>query len=994
MAAYSHSSGPPAASAAAGDHHIKPSGRFARPKDGPVFSPPQLPYSYTNHPAFTYSMKHTQSYSSSSEEVPSPHPLSLNHSPLSTWSYSSNSTALSIRSNGNNIPDSSSLYTPPTSSEDVPLAAFIPPYANNPTTRAGSSSSIYDALSHPPILPPKSSQRPTSWNNRDVLKINTTTATAATSLQPKDEEVQEESRDQLSNLRSIPLSPRRQAYMSPSSQSDDSIMNTINSLPPIQVETDVKTPRRKSFFTFGRASSSSSSDNPNSLNGVSKNADSKLKNVRDIPNNALATRSSTDLKHDTNNQEQSADRTPRHSLDGSMEAYPASSILFSPTSPKDSADFNLEQEQDRRSSRRSSSSRNFLPSLGRRSKSSTRSPPPPPPLSTSPPSGRILSADDAKMHSKKGSSSLNPYENSKKGGVANKKASNGMVFALNEEWVVLPQDQNVNTFIQQQAEANNARVSPQFSPVTTATTTTVSDTSRNPATPLSSNTTHKTPSPLKSRHKVLQNWKTPSSISASTSPPQSLSSSPHAVLTPPVMNEGSNAGTNSGSTSKPSSRENVKSPPFFLRGRRKASNSKRDSKAISSNDSPLTSPLSPPPLLSNIGELENANTTKAAVAHWPAENHVFGAAQAVIGNATIGPHISAIRGSPAHPGPGSIRASIVSPAFTINHTANGSITKANDGKDNGERVLSPVSRSETPSSSSIGRDDVFGTPNAPTPKDPRQRVYDILAAPQSRESSLYTFSSGTTTPVQLRKQGKGKPRFEDALLNHPKTILANVLDHLSYRTFKRLTHVSPKLYRATFSSNDKSDFAEVVRQRYLASYGYRPLPLHIRLPVQFTLKDLNAFNNGIEFSLAEYSIFATEHKRTPLEQPTTKMFRESTRAFNKLVFRLQYQNNLPSLPANMLFLPLAKPYWKDYIKMDQVQVFKHGRCALLRVWVPCENSWMSDEEVLEVEREVHRSGVWNLLRKGDLVRNIALGDIANEGMCILHGPVLLRILSF
>lgn len=359
---------------------------------------------------------------------------------------------------------------------------------------------------------------------------------------------------------------------------------------------------------------------------------------------------------------------------------------------------------------------------------------------------------------------------------------------------------------------------------------------------------------------------------------------------------------------------------------------------------------------------------------------VFGAAQQALGKATIGPHVPQFRESSNHPS-ASNKVAINLPELKDDNTNREASSRSKiDNVHEEEDVFGPSTKN------------IAGTGIGTPPLDPRKRINDLLRIPQSRKSSLYTSSSGSSTPIPRNSTHLNtsitdasdavslsylrKPKIEEAILSHPKTILASILDNLSYRSFKRLTLASPKLYRATSPINDKEnyDFTEVVRQRYLACYGYRSLSPHIRSPISFTLKDLHYFNIGMEYSLSEYAIFATEHKRLPLDPSTTKLFRESTRSFNKLVFRLQIHSQIPKIVTSLI-----KPYWKEYTKIDQGTVFKPGRCAMLRVWVPCESIWMKDEEIIEVEREIHRSGVWNLMKRGDLVRNIALGDIANEG---------------
>ncbi|KAK9894775.1 hypothetical protein P389DRAFT_101227 [Cystobasidium minutum MCA 4210] len=624
------------------------------------------------------------------------------------------------------------------------------------------------------------------------------------------------------------------------------------------------------------------------------------------------------------------------------------------------------------------------------------------------------------LNGKKGTKNQNPYDNA-----STKMRKNDMKSALNDEWVVLPRDEG-NTFTapspalgKQSAldstppQAGSRSLPDALPPVSLPptppskttridrTTTDVDSTSSKPDLAIP-----KTPSPLKSRHKVLSNWRAGSPFtSASTA--STKSTSPPA--SPPSSTAHGSTAVN-GNASPASLGSNVKSPPFFLRGR-KQENARKDLRDIKSPSGaypspngrqqlPLTPPISPP----SPTRLDQRNAKLAPIAHhWPAESHVFGAAQAVIGNATIGPHVPGFRDAAP-------RAPSVEP-FSVPagwKKSQGGMNTALDTAAVKVKATDPVHESSSPDGLEVN--DVFDVPKSPTPpQDPRQRVYNLLAGSQSRKSSLYTStiasSSGVSTPTQAASAlppCTGRPRLEEALLSHPRTILASILDHLSYRSFKRLTRSSARLYRATLPANDASDFAEAVRQRYLASYGYRTLPSYIKPPIHFRLKDLQAFSNGNEFTLAEFSIFANEHKRRPLELTTTRTFRESTRAFNKLAIRLRFQYQLSPSPASSptpsvarvdLTLPLIKPYWKDYVKYDQTQVYKPGRCAMLSVWVPCENNWMTDNEVMEVEREVHRSGVWKALTKGDLVRNIALGDIANEGLLIFDGQYL-RDLSY
>lgn len=403
------------------------------------------------------------------------------------------------------------------------------------------------------------------------------------------------------------------------------------------------------------------------------------------------------------------------------------------------------------------------------------------------------------------------------------------------------------------------------------------------------------------------------------------------------------------------------------------------------------------------------------IAAWPAESHVFGAAQAVIGKATIGPHIT----------PQFKTLPFSSPAETVqkNSPIITSSFPAPSGQNNSGKLNNGIST--LVNAGTEEEDDVFGG-TLQSPKDQRKRVFDLLNISRSRKSSLYTNtttssyqSSGTNTPVNLplSRNYTGKPKLEEAILNFPENILAGILDYMSFRSFKKLLFSSPKLYRAAYNDvNGQSKFMEVVKQRFLAPYGYLPLPSSSKSAssnknikknnIHFTMRDLNTFQIGIEYSLSEYSIFASEHLRKPLKPSIIKIIRESTRSFNKLAFRLQFQSHfitslylLPqsSTPKTHIIgediqeegeriVPrLIKPHWVNYKRIDQQnQVFKEGRCISLRVWIPCQSHWMTDEEIVQVEKELHKVGIWKYLRKGDLVRNVALGDIANEGRISLQ----------
>jgi len=71
-------------------------------------------------------------------------------------------------------------------------------------------------------------------------------------------------------------------------------------------------------------------------------------------------------------------------------------------------------------------------------------------------------------------------------------------------------------------------------------------------------------------------------------------------------------------------------------------------------------------------------------------------------------------------------------------------------------------------------------------------------------------------------------------------------------------------------------------------------------------------------------------------------------------------------------------------------LFRLRRAPLLRVFVPSpEGDWLSDKSVLECEAECKRAGIGHLLRLGDVVWDVAVGDEGNVGRLVWDGSYLI-----
>lgn len=218
-------------------------------------------------------------------------------------------------------------------------------------------------------------------------------------------------------------------------------------------------------------------------------------------------------------------------------------------------------------------------------------------------------------------------------------------------------------------------------------------------------------------------------------------------------------------------------------------------------------------------------------------------------------------------------------------------------------AIRPVSHAETVTSDDYGTSPTDTIP----PRSPR--------IPQ-RAEQVYT----------------GKTRFIDAICSYPYGILATLLDFLDYDTFRSLYCVSNKVRSTVKEGNAK----RIVLERYLGAIGYRE---HRDSALDISLQDLHACQASKYYSLSEYALLAAEHKRRPLELTTLRMLRASSRAYSKLVARLRLQ------PPD---LPISRATWAT--PSGQASMYKIGRAASFRVWIPCESQWMTDAELMECER--------------------------------------------
>lgn len=198
-----------------------------------------------------------------------------------------------------------------------------------------------------------------------------------------------------------------------------------------------------------------------------------------------------------------------------------------------------------------------------------------------------------------------------------------------------------------------------------------------------------------------------------------------------------------------------------------------------------------------------------------------------------------------------------------------------------------------------------------------------------------------------------------------KPLIFGMLPYLEWQDLRSLRAVS----RTTRHIVDSPDTSRLILNQFLAEYGY-----DMRAPdeIPFGFPDLDAFLVSREFERCDYAQLSREHWSTPLPKVTIRMLRSTARAHSRLAARLRSQ---VSYDSATLSYPKARA------------VFKAGRALFARVWVPIRDTWMSDEELVECERELLRAGVWHVMQRGDVVQNLAAADFGNDGKLIFDGKV-------
>ncbi|KAG7092560.1 hypothetical protein E1B28_008909 [Marasmius oreades] len=364
-------------------------------------------------------------------------------------------------------------------------------------------------------------------------------------------------------------------------------------------------------------------------------------------------------------------------------------------------------------------------------------------------------------------------------------------------------------------------------------------------------------------------------------------------------------------------------------------------------------------------------------------------------------------------------------------TGQSSTGKAQENKDGTEEeaVNNETTRTMTPPPSSGILHD--GTPPSP--------------ASAERYRSARTKRRGDHLPREVPIEVKNLPVREDRpaepfplplFLTDP-ALLSSLLSYLCFYEWCTLLSLS-KGIRSTLLETPQ--LKETVLERYLDTVGYSRWVWPDAEPLTLSIGDLHNYMRGVSLPTHEYArvselVLKFRSGQSPQTDETVleneQDLVQCTRAYNRVLLRLRAQAEKElSSPSQM-----SPSSFRDSVRSPKMYaasqpssrapsptrsslshshgntpnppplttvsvpssagrspLFKLRRAPLLRVFVTSpEGDWLSDNSVLECEAELDRAGIRDLIRFGDVVWDIAVGDEGNVGRMIWDGRYLLDL---
>lgn len=261
------------------------------------------------------------------------------------------------------------------------------------------------------------------------------------------------------------------------------------------------------------------------------------------------------------------------------------------------------------------------------------------------------------------------------------------------------------------------------------------------------------------------------------------------------------------------------------------------------------------------------------------------------------------------------------------------------------------------------------------------------------------------------------------------SLLPHLLTYLTFGDWCAL-YAANKEVRAVFESRASREY---VLEHFLGTVGYKRWNFEWAEPLALSLKDLNDYMRGVSMPTHQYAQQAEAYLQPRIPKPSIPGERPkvvvpdilslamTTRAYTRVVMRLRAQAESEArVFARSHVSPVLKPATQDgqvvrssssrtpsptslysHRKSSSVSNSTGGfqsplvrlhRAPLLRVFVPSpEGEWLSDSSVVECEAELKRAGVLKLLRVGDVVWDVAVGDEGNLGRMVWDGSYLVDL---
>jgi len=342
--------------------------------------------------------------------------------------------------------------------------------------------------------------------------------------------------------------------------------------------------------------------------------------------------------------------------------------------------------------------------------------------------------------------------------------------------------------------------------------------------------------------------------------------------------------------------------------------------------------------------------------------------------------------------------------------------------------------------------------SAPVPAPSASQSYQ--AARSLRRGDPITKPALSSHPLPIHKtlplrEDRPAEPFPLALFVAEPSLLRALLPFLSYFDWCNLVNVTKEVKEMFFGAAGDdakgkgkgkgvlaSALKEEVLERFLRTVGYVRWGGESE-PIVISIRDLHSYMLGVTLPTFEYARIAdlvNQQKnilptlRDPAIAEKAKLMVSATRAYNRVLLRLRAQAERRDIPTSsrQRAPPRSQPgpsrsssrapsptfsvshvghgprsvahgsSGRELSSQSQSTfrspLFRVNRAPLLRVFVPSpEGDWLSDASVLECEAELKRSNALKMMRLGDVVWDLAVGEEGNAGRLIWDGSYLIDL---